>query len=711
MLTALASARAENRLALVVGNDAYEHVATLQKAKVDAKGYADVLRAKGFNVREGYDLTFVQLNAMIAGFVASIQPGDTAVFIYSGHGWSDGSQNYLVSVDAPASASEDELAGVTTPIRNGVAGVLDRIERKGAQLRVAIIDACRDNPFRPLARQRGFSFTRGLAPMQPPPQGTFVIFSASTGQSALDRLSEADSNPYSVFTRAFLPLLGSDLSLQQAIKKSQAEVVALARTVNHEQKPAYVDEVVGPACLSARCEAPPEVPSETTNEALLIIEAWDSADALYSLLPGLSEGSLKEKVRERANFLQLAPEGTMPPAKPSERLSADEPLASGPNPQLPDIGEAQPSADRAATNWAYLVVDADSGQVLIDNQGTAVWYPASLTDLMTVYVALDAVRNGRLTLDTPLIMSGRAARMPPSNMGFRPGTEVTLDNALKMLMVKSPNDIAVMVAEGVSGSVEAFADEMNAAAQRLGLHESHFVNSDGLHDPNHVSSARDMAMVALALLREFPDHADLFSIGALQLGHQYLPNDNDLLGRYPGADGMKTGFTCPAGFNVVASANHGGRRLIVVVLGAPTAKSRNQEAADLFDRGFAMSGGTGSLDTLPSGARVAPDPRANVCLHHSAAVLAAGEDVGSAAPNAGDAGAGAAGRGAPVNNPLAALLAPAHTLLSNERPHFDPVPVYVGPAPGWEGPALGPRPQRSRRPQSPTLTPQVAGRT
>jgi D-alanyl-D-alanine carboxypeptidase len=218
----------------------------------------------------------------------------------------------------------------------------------------------------------------------------------------------------------------------------------------------------------------------------------------------------------------------------------------------------------------YLVVDADSDQVLAENASTAAWYPASLTKLMTVYVALDAVRSGKLTLDTPLVMSGRAARMPPSKMGFRPGTEVTLDNALKMLMVKSPNDVAVMVAEGVSGSVEAFANDMNAAGERLGLRESHFVNPNGLHDPAHVSSARDMAIIARALLREFPDHADLFSIGALQLGNQYIANHNGLLGRYPGADGMKTGFTCPAGFNVVASANHSGRRLIVVVLGAPT---------------------------------------------------------------------------------------------------------------------------------------------
>jgi D-alanyl-D-alanine carboxypeptidase len=333
----------------------------------------------------------------------------------------------------------------------------------------------------------------------------------------------------------------------------------------------------------------------------------------------------------------------------------------------------------------YLVVDVDSDQVLMENEATAPWYPASLTKLMTVYVALDAVRNGKLTLDTPLIMSARAARMAPSKMGFRPGTEVTLDNALKMLMVKSPNDVAVMVAEGVSGSVEAFADDMNADAQRLGLRESHFVNPNGLHNPAHVSSARDMAIVARALLREFPDHADLFSIGALQLGRQYIPNHNGLLGRYPGADGMKTGFTCPAGFNVVASANHSGRRLIVVVLGAPSARTRNQEAADLFDRGFAMGGGNGSLESLPSGSG-APDPHANVCLRRNAAALAAAEDDGIA-----QQAEAAAGRGGMLPLPLAALLTPAvaHTELTNERIRFDPVPVYIGPAPGWKGPALG----------------------
>ena len=339
----------------------------------------------------------------------------------------------------------------------------------------------------------------------------------------------------------------------------------------------------------------------------------------------------------------------------------------------------------------YLVVDADSDQVLFQNEATAVWYPASLTKLMTLYVALDAVRAGRLTLDTPLVVSPRAARMPPSKMGFRPGTQVTLDNALKMLMVQSPNDVAVMIAEGISGSVEAFADSMNEAAQRLGMHESHFVNPNGLHNPDHVSSARDMAILARALLREFPEHADLFDIGAIQLGNRILHNHNGLLGRYPGADGMKTGFTCPAGWNLVASANHDGRRLITVVLGAPSARLRNQEAADLFDRGFATGGGSGTLESLPPpSSSQAPNMRVDVCLHRSAAVMAAAEEEA-----AGSVPTAPTGRGGVL---LASAPAPAHTLLPSQRPHFDPVKVFVGPVQGWKGPVLAARPSAGSLP-------------
>lgn len=346
-------------------------------------------------------------------------------------------------------------------------------------------------------------------------------------------------------------------------------------------------------------------------------------------------------------------------------------------------------AASAAHATPYLVVDAASGQVLMERDSTEVWYPASLTKLMTVYVALDAVRAGRLTMNTPLLVSARAARMQPSKMGFKPGTEVTLDNALKMLMVKSPNDVAVTVAEGVSGSVEAFAGEMNADAQKLGLHESHFVNPNGLHSPDHYSSARDMAMIARALLRDFPDQAGLFSIGELQFGSEIIRNHNGLLGRYPGADGMKTGFTCPAGFNVVASASRYGRRIITVVLGSPSARLRNQEAADLFERGFATGGGSNSLDSLPSEGGGPPGSRANVCLHRNAAAALAAEEDDTG--GGGEAAVRSGGRGGAVTT-VADSGAPTRTLLSSERPDFQPVPVFVGPVAGWNGPVLGPRP-------------------
>ena len=225
----LAAPAYANRIALVVGNDDYQSIEKLQKARADAKAYADALREKGFDVREGYDLSRAKFNAAIAGFVAAIEPGDMAVFVYSGHGWSDGTQNYLIGVDAPKQASEDELAGETIPIRNGADGVLDRIERKGATLRVVIIDACRDNPFTPLAGHRGYGQSRGFAPMTPPPQGTFVVFSASPGQSALDRLGAGDPDPNGVFSRVFVPLLRTDASLQDAVKSAQEKVVELAR--------------------------------------------------------------------------------------------------------------------------------------------------------------------------------------------------------------------------------------------------------------------------------------------------------------------------------------------------------------------------------------------------------------------------------------------------------------------------------------------------
>jgi D-alanyl-D-alanine carboxypeptidase len=201
-------------------------------------------------------------------------------------------------------------------------------------------------------------------------------------------------------------------------------------------------------------------------------------------------------------------------------------------------------------------------------------------------------------------------------MAFKPGTQIRLDNALKIIMVKSANDIAATIAENLGGSIEGFAAMMNAAAAELGMRESHFVNPHGLPDERQQTSARDMAILARALLKDFPEHEDLFRIGAIQYGRRIMRNHNGLIGRYPGADGMKTGFICASGFNVVASAQRDGRRLITVVLGSSSANERTMKAADLFDRGFVSRPNFASptLDSLPiSSLQTPPNMRSVIC--------------------------------------------------------------------------------------------------
>lgn len=336
-------------------------------------------------------------------------------------------------------------------------------------------------------------------------------------------------------------------------------------------------------------------------------------------------------------------------------------------------------AASAASAAPSVVIDVSSGQVLAQEQATQSWYPASLTKLMTVYVALDAVRSGRIQYDTPMIVSPRALSMAPSKMGFPVGSEVTLRNALVMLMVKSANDIAVTIAEGVAGSVESFADEMNRASAKLGMRESYWANPNGLPDDRQVTSARDLAILGRALLTEFPESAGFFNIGAMQLGRQIHPTHNGLLGRYPGADGMKTGFTCPAGFNLVASATHGGQRLIAVVLGAPTAAARTAKAASLLDRAFMTGSPSGSIASLPTfGVAQAPDMRDSVCRHRgkaNAEFMAEVEDMTVAIPREN-------GSTDQVN---------VKTIAALPRPRFEPVPIFLGRVPGYEGPVAGVR--------------------
>lgn len=237
----------------------------------------------------------------------------------------------------------------------------------------------------------------------------------------------------------------------------------------------------------------------------------------------------------------------------------------------------------------HIVVDAASGRVLEESEPFRRWYPASLTKLMTTYVVFRAVQAGEITLKSPVVVSKNAAAEQPSKMGYPAGSVLTVDNAIKILMVKSANDIATAVAESVGGSESAFAARMNAEARRLGMTGSHWVNAHGWHDDNQYTTARDMALLASALRREFPQYDGYFSIEAIQAGKSRMNNHNSLIGRFPGADGMKTGYTCPSGFNLVASARRNGKRVIAVVLGAESVEERAETAAALLAEGFSRS--------------------------------------------------------------------------------------------------------------------------
>ncbi len=342
------------------------------------------------------------------------------------------------------------------------------------------------------------------------------------------------------------------------------------------------------------------------------------------------------------------------------------------------------AAPRAGAE-ALLVIEAESGKVLFAENAGYPWYPASVTKLMTAYVTLRAVKEGRLTLDKPLTVSTNAVAQAPVKMGFGTGTVVTVDNALKMLMVKSANDMAVVLAEGVAGSIENFADLMNANARRLGMTQSTFVNPNGLPADDQISSARDLAILARALIREMPEYDYYWHLPGIRMGKMVQRNYNTLIGRYPGADGMKTGFICASGFNLVASATRDGKRLIAVVLGAPSSAARALKAAQLLERGFNSNGGLGwlmpSLGTVESLQAVnaaPPNLREEMCGGHRKRPATEDEDDVVAANTSPDS---------PYAVFLSSLRPPKtkNAALLQESNIGEPVLVYTGvkpPAPG-----------------------------
>ncbi|CAN5362548.1 D-alanyl-D-alanine carboxypeptidase family protein [soil metagenome] len=276
-------------------------------------------------------------------------------------------------------------------------------------------------------------------------------------------------------------------------------------------------------------------------------------------------------------------------------------------------------APRMAQAEALLLIEADTGKVLQAENATYPWYPASVTKIMTAYVTLKAVKDGRITLDTLFTVSPTAAAQSPSKMGFKPGTQVTVDNALKMMMVKSANDIAVVLAEGVGGSIDGFSAEMNKTAQRLGMTQTSYVNPNGLPAEGQITSARDLGILARAIIRDLPEYEYFMHIPAIKFGRRVTANFNKLIGRYPGSDGMKTGFICASGFNLVATATRNNKRLIAVVLGAQSSAQRAAKAAQLLERGFGgnklswLKPSLGTVDALAPIDASPPNLRDEMC--------------------------------------------------------------------------------------------------
>ncbi|MBV9996607.1 MAG: D-alanyl-D-alanine carboxypeptidase [Caulobacteraceae bacterium] len=259
-------------------------------------------------------------------------------------------------------------------------------------------------------------------------------------------------------------------------------------------------------------------------------------------------------------------------------------------PSAPSMSPPPPLADLRVPSdeprYAAIVEDARSGEVLYDKRADSPRYPASITKIMTLYLTFEALATGRLSQTDILVVSPHAAAQAPTKLGLRPGDTITVEDAMHAVAVKSANDMAVALAEKIGGSEGRFAALMTLKAQELGMTRTRFVNANGLPDSRQITTARDIATLCRAVLRDYPQYYGFFGQEQFTFRGQTMTNHNGLLGRMPGVDGFKTGFTNAAGFNLAASAVRNGRRLITVVLGGSSGAARNANVEDLLLTGF-----------------------------------------------------------------------------------------------------------------------------
>ncbi|SKA32200.1 D-alanyl-D-alanine carboxypeptidase [Enhydrobacter aerosaccus] len=241
------------------------------------------------------------------------------------------------------------------------------------------------------------------------------------------------------------------------------------------------------------------------------------------------------------------------------------------------------------TAGPYLIADAQTGETLLQSNAGAAWYPASLTKLMTIYVVFQDLKAGRLTLQTPVPFSQHAASMEPSKLGVPPGQSITVEQALEVLVAFSANDVAAALAERVSGSEPAFAQRMTQVAAQLGMTATTFGNANGLPNPQNQTTARDLAILGIALAKDFPEYYGYFQTRDFVYGNRHIGHGVKFVEMYaPYADGLKTGFICASGFNLVGSAIRDGRRLVGVALGFRRADLRDEFLVRLFDDAYKL---------------------------------------------------------------------------------------------------------------------------
>ena len=242
------------------------------------------------------------------------------------------------------------------------------------------------------------------------------------------------------------------------------------------------------------------------------------------------------------------------------------------------------------TRYAALVVDANSGRTLYEVNAQSARYPASLTKMMTLYMLFEALQQGRVSLATQIPVSANARSRPTTKIGFKAGESIDVQSAIQALATKSANDVAAAVAEFLGGSESEFARAMTARAGQLGMRSTVFRNASGLPDANQRTTARDMAVLGIALRRNFPRYYGYFGAREFAFRGRTIRGHNDLIGRVRGVDGIKTGYIRASGYNIVTSVNADGRRLVVVVMGADSARSRNDHVEELIARYLPQAG-------------------------------------------------------------------------------------------------------------------------